>query len=64
MIAAARTQDKSVRRGLMLAYVAAGVLHMVAALQPNNFALPGGKYAMAGDVVVTGIYSYYLLRGE
>lgn len=64
MLVAARTKDTSVRRGLMLAYVGAGILHMIAALQPNNFALPGGKYALAGDAIVTGIYSYYLLRGE
>jgi len=49
---------------LMLAYVAAGILHMVAALQPKTWAISSGKYALAGDMFVTGVYSYFLLRGE
>jgi len=64
MLVAARTKDAAVRRGLMLAYVVAGILHMIAALQPKTWAIPSGKYALAGDMFVTGVYSYFLLRGE
>jgi len=64
MLVAASTKDVAVRRGLMLAYVGAGILHAVAALHPNTWAIPSGKYALAGDMFVTGVYSYFLLRGE